>query len=390
MPLDRRTFLKSSSLLGGAIGLGALPSLAGALPAGGEPHMSDPADAAQGRSGAPLRILILGGTGFIGPEEVTYAVARGHKVTLFNRGKTNPALFPNVERLQGDRNAPGGVDALKGRKWDVVIDNPTGKPQWIVDVAKVLEGNVGQFQYVSSTGVYADSDKVRPDESSPLLELAPISGPEADAAGYGSRKARCEQLVQEAFPGKATIVRPGLIVGPGDLSDRFTYWPWRIEKGGEVLAPGEFSDPVQWIDVRDLTQWMVRLAENGTMGEFNAVGPQVPAGIGDLLYGIKASYANDTRFTWVPQPFLTEQKIRSWAEMPVWAHEGASTLAYCTSKIDRALAAGLTFRPLADTVREGMAWYHSRPADQQAKLRAGITLEREREVLAAWHAKKGD
>jgi 2'-hydroxyisoflavone reductase len=387
MSLDRRTFLKSSSMLGGAIGLGALPSLARALPAGTEPLAPR---AAGGRSGAPLRILILGGTGFIGPEQVKYAVARGHKVTLFNRGKTNPALFPNVEKLQGDRNAPGGVDVLKGRKWDIVIDNPTGKPQWIVDAAKVLKGNVGQFQYVSSTGVYANSDKVRPDENSPLLELAPISGPEADAAGYGSRKARCEQLVQEAFPGKATIVRPGLIVGPGDLSDRFTYWPWRIEKGGEILAPGNFDDPVQWIDVRDLTQWMVRLAENGTMGVFNAVGPSTPTGIGGMLYGIKGSYANDARFTWVPQPFLAEHKVRSWAEMPVWAHEGASTLAYCTSKIDRAIAAGLTFRPLADTVHEGMAWYHSRPADQQAKLRAGITLEREREVLAAWHSKRGN
>jgi len=386
MPLDRRTFLKSTALAGGALSLGARPAFAGAP---GEAGTPSPTAAPARRAGrAPLRILILGGTGFIGPEQVKYAVERGHTLTLFNRGRTNPSLFPGVEKLVGDRNTPNGLDALKGRTWDVVIDNPTGKPQWIVEAAQVLKGKVGQFVFVSSTGVYANSDKVMPDESSPLLELSPISGPTADAAGYGSRKARCEQLAQEAFPGKATIVRPGLIVGAGDLSDRFTYWPWRIEKGGEILAPGQYDDPVQWIDVRDLSQWMIRLVENGTMGVFNAVGPQVPTGIAGMLYGIKACFANDARFTWVPQPFLAEQKVRSWAEMPVWAHAGASTLAYCTSKIDRALAAGLTFRPLADTVRDGMAWYHSRPADQQARLRAGITLEREKEVLSAWHASR--
>lgn len=387
MPLDRRTFLQSAALAGGALALRSTHANAASTALPG----ATPDDRRRGatRRGAPLRILILGGTGFIGPEQVTYALERGHTVTLFNRGKTNPSLFPNVEKLQGDRNAPGGLDALKGRTWDVVIDNPTGKPQWIVDAAAILKGKVGQFMYVSSTGVYANSDSVMPDESSPLLELAPITGPEADKAGYGSRKARCEQLVQEAFPGTSTIVRPGLIVGPGDLSDRFTYWPWRIEKGGEILAPGSYEDPVQWIDVRDLSQWMIRLAESHTAGVFNAVGPQVPIGIGGMLYGIKGVYANDARFTWVPQPFLTAQNVRSWVEMPVWAYPGVSTLAYCTSKIDRALGAGLTFRPLAETVRDGMAWYHSRPADQQEKLRAGITPEREKEVLAAWHATGG-
>lgn len=386
MSLDRRTFLKSSALAGGALGLGTLgahpnTAIAALVDAGTNATAPD-------RASAPLRILILGGTGYIGPEQVTYAVERGHTVTLFNRGRTNPSLFPNVEKLQGDRNVAGGLDALKGRTWDVVIDNPTGKPQWIVDAAAVLKGKVGQFIYVSSTGVYANSDRVMPDENSPLLELSPITGPEADQAGYGSRKARCEQLVQQAFPGQSTVVRPGLIVGPGDLTDRFTYWPWRIEQGGEILAPGGFDDPVQWIDVRDLSQWMIRLAEQRTFGVFNAVGPSTPIGIGGMLWGIKACFANDAHFTWVPQPFLTEQKVRSWAEMPVWSYPGASTLAYCTSKIDRAIAAGLTFRPLAETVRDGMAWYHSRPADQQEKLRAGITREREREVLAAWKASR--
>ncbi|MCC6929370.1 MAG: NAD-dependent epimerase/dehydratase family protein [Gemmatimonadaceae bacterium] len=384
MPSDRRTFLRQSALATGALALHGRGASALELPL-----TRAAAHALPRRAEAPLRILILGGTGYIGPEQVTYARARGHTLTLFNRGKTNPALFPDVEKLQGDRNAAGGLDALKGRTWDVVIDNPATKPQWIVDAAAVLKGRVGHYVYVSSTGVYANSDTVAPDERSPLLPPAPISGPEADQAGFGQRKARCEQLVQEAFPGQSTIVRPGLIVGPGDLTDRFTYWPWRIENGGEIIAPGSFDDPVQWIDVRDLSQWMIRVAEQRSFGTFNAVGPATPIGIGGMLWGIKGCFANDARFTWIPQPFLTEQKVRSWVEMPVWAYKGASTWAYCTSKMDRAIAAGLTFRPLAETVRDGMAWYHSRPADQQEKLRAGITMEREREVLALWTRRAG-
>ena len=340
------------------------------------------------------RILILGGTGFIGPEQVKYALERGHTVTLLNRGKTNPSLFPNVEKLQADRNVPGAMDVLKGKTWDFVIDNHSpGSMQWVVDAAQVLKGNVGQYIFVSTTGVYANSAHVRPDENSPLVDLVPRTPEEmasSDRAKYSARKATCELIAREAIgDSHVTIVRPGLIVGPGDLSDRFTYWPWRIEKGGEILAPGQLDDPVQWIDVRDLTQWMVRCGENGTAGVFNGVGPKAPIGIGGLLYGIKACYSNDAHFTWVPQPFLSEQKVRSWGDMPVWSYEGASTYAYCTSANARAMAAGLTFRALADTVREGMAWYHSRPADSQEKLRAGMTPAREAEVLAAWHAHEG-
>jgi 2'-hydroxyisoflavone reductase len=209
-------------------------------------------------------------------------------------------------------------------------------------------------------------------------------GPDAAAASYGAKKSRCEQLLEAAFGDKATIVRPGLIVGPGDLTDRFTYWPVRIERGGEILAPGTLNDPAQWIDVRDLTEWMVRLGENGTGGAFNAVGPRTTCGIGELLYGIKACFANDAHFTWVPQPFLTANNMHSWGEMPVWSYTGANTVAFCTSVIEKALAAGLTFRPLATTVRDALTWYHARPAEEQAKLRAGVSPEREREVLAAF------
>ena len=336
----------------------------------------------------PLRILVLGGTGFIGPHLVEYALARGHTLTLFNRGRTRPGLFPGAEHLVGDRNVPDGHQALVGRTWDVVFDLPATTPQWVVNAAAVLKGKVDQYVFVSSTAAYKDFARSFPDETHPTQDPAPISGPDAAAAPFGNKKVRCEQLVQEAFGNGATIVRPGLIVGPGDLTDRFTYWPVRIEKGGEVLAPGTPDDPAQWIDARDLAEWMVRIAEARTTGVFNAVGPRTVCGIGELLYGIKACYANDTQFTWIPEPFLTAQQVRSWAEMPVWSYTGANTVAFCTTVVEKAIRAGLTVRPLATTVRDGMAWYHSRPAAEQEKLRAGISMEREREVLAAWHQQR--
>ncbi|MEQ1690220.1 MAG: NAD-dependent epimerase/dehydratase family protein [Gemmatimonas sp.] len=334
-----------------------------------------------------LRILVLGGTGYIGPHLVEHALSRGHTITLFNRGQTKPGLFPKVEKLIGDRDKPDGHAALKGRKWDVVYDLPTGKPKWIVDAAAVLKGNVGQYVFVSSTAAYKDFTASYPTEEFPTQVPAPIEGPEAATAQYGPRKVRCEMLVREAYQ-TATVVRPGLIVGPGDLTDRFTYWPVRIERGGEILAPGKLDDPAQWIDVRDLTEWMVRLGENSTGGTFNAVGPRTVCGIGELLFGIKACYSNDARFTWVPEAFLTQQKVRSWGDMPVWSFTGATTVAFCTSVIEKAKAAGLTFRTLEETVRAAMTWYHSRPAVEQEKLRAGISPEREREVLALWHAQQ--
>ncbi|MBL0937585.1 MAG: NAD-dependent epimerase/dehydratase family protein [Gemmatimonadaceae bacterium] len=336
-----------------------------------------------------MKILVLGGTGYIGPHLVTHALERGHQVTLFNRGRTRPGLFPKAEQLIGDRNTPTGHDALKGRTWDVVYDLPATNPQWVVNSTNVLKGNVKQYVYVSSTAAYKDFTRSYPDETHPAQDPAPIDGPDAANAPYGNKKVRCEQLVQAAFGSGATIVRPGLIVGPGDLTDRFTYWPVRIEKGGDILAPGKLDDPAQWIDARDLTEWMVRLGENSTGGVFNAVGPRTVCGIGELLYGIKACYANDARFTWVPQEFLTANKIRSWAEMPVWSFTGASTVAFSTSVIEKAKAAGLTFRPLSVTVRDAMTWYHARPAAEQERLRAGISAEREKEILALWRAQNG-
>src|SRR6266576_3249484 len=337
-----------------------------------------------------LRILILGGTGFTGPYQVRYALSRGHKVTTFNRGKTHPGELPSeVEQLIGDRN--GKLDALKGRKWDVAIDNPTTLPAWVRDAAEILKGNVERYAFISTISVYADTSK-GVDETAPL---AKYDGPDPyketleamKASGYktyGPLKALSEKEAEKWFPGKTLIIRPGLIVGPRDETDRFTYWPVRIDRGGEVLAPGNPSDPVQFIDGRDLAEWTVRMAENRETGIFNATGPVKELGIGKLFDEIKGALNSNAEFTWVPANFLAQQKVEAWSDMPVWAGD---ELGLARTKIDRALAKGLTFRPLAETARDTLAWFKSQPQDRQSKLRAGLTPEREAEVLAAWHKK---
>ncbi len=335
----------------------------------------------------PLRILILGGTGFTGPYQVRYALSRGHKVTTFNRGKTHPGELPNeVEQLIGDRN--GKLEALKDRQWDVVIDNPTTLPVWVRDAAQILKGNVERYVFTSTISVYEDSKK-GPDENAPLQIY---DGPdpyketlEAMKAGgyktYGPLKALSEREAEKWFPGKTLIIRPGLIVGPRDETDRFTYWPVRIDRGCEVLAPGNPNDPLQFIDARDLAEWTIRMVENGQTGIYNATGPAKPLGIGGMLDGIKEAEKSTANFTWVTEEFLTQQKVEPWSDMPVWTGKESGL---ARTSITRALSKGLTFRPLADTARDTLAWFKSLPQDRQSKLRAGLTAEREAEVLAAW------
>jgi 2'-hydroxyisoflavone reductase len=339
----------------------------------------------------PLRILILGGTGFTGPYQVRYALSRGHKVTTFNRGKTHPGELPNeVEQLVGDRN--GKLDALKGRQWDVVIDNPTTLPAWVRDAAEVLQSNVERYVFISTISVYGEvktgSDENAPTEkyegADPYKETL-----EAMKAGgyktYGPLKALSEKEAEKWFPGKTVIIRPGLIVGPRDETDRFTYWPVRIDRGGEVLAPGSPDDPVQFIDARDLAEWTIRMAENRETGIYNATGPAKPSGIGGMLDGIKGALKSNATFTWVAEDFLTQQKVEPWSDMPVWTGKDSGL---ALAKIDRALSKGLTFRPLAETARDTLAWFRSLPQDRQAHLKAGLTPEREAEVLAAWKKKE--
>ena len=388
MSLDRRTFVKHSALLGGAVGLG-LPAAAHAFTADGVRPLVYRPETGEAQP-KPLRILILGGTGFIGPNQVEYALARKHNVTLFNRGKTNAALFPKVPRIIGDRNVAGGHDGLKQGTWDVVIDNPTRNPLWVRGAAEALKGRVGQYLFVSTISVFSDNSIVGMDESGPLHKPGDASvWASNDGAHYGPNKVQCELDAKAQFgEDNVTIVRPGVIVGPGDLSDRFSYWPVRIDTGGEVLAPGTPNDAVQYIDAEDLGQWMVRLAENHTIGTFNATGPKSPTNIAEMLYGIKAVTNSDAHFTWVAADFLAENQVRPWSDMPVWMPPTGRTAGFMAVNCNKAFAAGLTVRPLAETAKHTLDWYMTRPAAEQEKARAGIAPAKEQAVLAAWRAKQ--
>jgi len=346
------------------------------------------------KPGKPLNILILGGTGFTGPYQVRYALDHGHKVTVFNRGKTHPGELPNeVEQLIGDRN--GQLDALKNRKWDVVIDNPTSAPVWVRDVAQILKGNVDRYVFISTISVYADTSKPDTEESAPLAKYtgadAMKESRETILASkyvlYGPLKALSEQEAEKWFPKKTLIIRPGLIVGPRDETDRFSYWPVRIDRGGEVLAPGDPKDPVQFIDARDLAEWTIRMVENGETGTYNATGPAKLLGVGEMLEGIKVANKSNATFTWVNADFLAAQKVEPWSDMPVWIPPRGEEAGGNRISIKRALDKGLTFRPLDATARDTLAWFKSQPAERQAKLKAGLSPERETEVLAAWHKK---
>jgi len=386
MSSNRRDFLRTSAIAGGALGLGlARPGTVGAQPSA--PASLDHALGVSrvGRAPRPLRILILGGTGFIGPHQVRYAKERGHTITLFNRGKTNPGLFPDIEKLQGDR-AVGDYSALKGREWDVVIDNPTTLPRWVRQAAEVLKGHVKQFVFVSTISVYDKNDTPGADETA---AVARTDEPDSEDARrlYGPLKALSEDEARKAFGDHATIIRPGLIVGPGDLSDRFTYWPVRLERGGEVLAPGTPSDPSQIIDARDLSEFIIKCCEDDIYGTFNCTGPRATLTIAEMLGGIRAVMSNDTHLTFVPADFLAEQKVRPWSDMPVWIPPMGATAGFMKRSIDKALKAGLAFRPLAETVRDTLEFYHAETPERQAQLRAGMDPAREKEVLAAWHAR---
>ncbi len=370
MPSNRREFVKGLAATGGLV-------------AGGFPHHLG---LFVSRASSTKRILILGGTGFIGPHQLQYAVARGHTVSVFNRGKSEGLVPDGVERLYGDRN--GDLESLKGRSWDVVIDNPTTLPRWVRDAGQVLRGQTSQYIFVSTLSVYASWSTPDMRESAPV---ATMDDPTVEDTRrfYGPLKALSEQEAERWYPGQATIIRPGLIVGPGDRTDRFTYWPMRFDRGGEILAPGNPADPVQIIDARDLAEFIIRMAEEGHTGVYNTVGPRSPLTFGEMLAGLRASVSGSTeiRTTWADAEFLAAQGVRPWSDMPVWVPPGTERLGWSKVNIDRALAKGVTFRPLAVTAQETIAWFNTLPADRQAKLNAGLSPVREAEVLTAWHAR---
>src|SRR4051812_22147676 len=272
-----------------------------------------------------MKILILGGTGFLGPQIVDAALARKHTPTLFNRGKTNPGLFPDLEKLQGDRdpNKGEGLKALEGKEWDAVVDTSGYVPRIVKASAELLAKKVKQYVFISTVSVYSDFSKPGVDENSPVGKVADPTDEKATNEAYGPLKALCEQAAEAAMPGHVTNIRPGLIVGPGDPTDRFTYWPVRISKGGDVLAPGSGEDPAQVIDVRDLAAWAITAVERRHVGVFNAVGPARKMTMREMLEGCRQGTGSDARLVWADPAFLEKHEIGAWMDMPVWTGSDA-------------------------------------------------------------------
>jgi 2'-hydroxyisoflavone reductase len=338
-----------------------------------------------------MKILIIGGTVFLGRYLVEAAQARGHEVTLFNRGLHNPELFPDVERLRGNRHS--NLDALRNRRWDAAIDTCGYTPGTVRASAELLADAVEHYTFISTISVCARFPLSGHDESEPVGTITDEQALEAesfDTGGrptavsygeiYGPLKARCEQAVKETLPGHFLIIRPGLIVGPHDYSDRFTYWPYRVAQGGETLAPGRPERRVRVIDVRDLAEWNIRMAEERQIGTFNASGADGVT-MGQLLDECKTTSSSDARFVWAGEEFLLEQGVGTWGEMPLWVTEARNGIFEAHN--DKAIAAGLTFRPLTETIRATLEWVKTRPDNDV--WRAGLKPEREREVLREWH-----
>jgi 2'-hydroxyisoflavone reductase len=330
-----------------------------------------------------MDLLILGGTGFIGPHIVRYALDRGHRVTIFTRGRREADLPAEVTRLVGDRN--GQLGALVGRRWDAVIDDSATDPDWVRQSAQLLKDSVGRYLFTSSTGVYYPYLHRDNDESQPVSYEQ--SDPKDGSETYAVNKARCERAVMQAFGDRGTVVRPNYIVGPGDTTDRFPYWPVRIARGGEVLVPGHRDDPIQFIDVRDLTGFMVRLLEDGRSGIYNAAGPRTTLHMPEFVETAKAAIGSDARFTYVDDyDFLREHSI---GYAVPWVMLRGKEYGHTSAKIVRALAAGLTFRPMETTIRDTLAWWATVPEARRAKPQFAINPEQEAKALADWHARGG-
>jgi 2'-hydroxyisoflavone reductase len=332
------------------------------------------------------RILVLGGTGFAGPPIVREALARGHAVTLFNRGKSHPGLFPDVETILGDRQTQ--LDLLSGRDWDVVIDTWAPGPTLVRRAAELLRERVGHYIFLSTISVYKLGREAL-DETSATLPLPPgveIGKPAASmpVEAYGPLKALAEQAAEAAMPGRSTSVRSGVIAGPGDPTDRFTYWPLRLTQGAEMIAPGPRDNRMQFIDVRDLGASIVTVAEQGHMGVYNAVGPD-DATLGAVLDGVRAGVGGAATMTWVDEHWLKAHDAAGWGSFPLVVAGSDDEAGFGHVSAARAIARGLRFRMVADTARDTLAWWNEQPEERRAKKRPGITPEREADLLKRWH-----
>ena len=388
MTISRRRFVGTAVTGAAALSTSGLPG--STLFGSGAPDPVGPT-----RQSRKLRILVLGGTGFIGPHMVRRALDRGHEVTLFNRGRTNTHLFPTVEKLVGDRN--GQLDSLANRTWDVVIDNSGYVPAHVRASAEALRDSVDHYLFTSTIDAYRDYREVGIDESYPLHAVDP-DRPQNPGRFYGPLKADCERIVRDIYPSNSTQVRPGWIAGPGDNNHLLTYWVTRIDRGGEVLAPGVPDDYMQLTDVRDLAEWYIHIAETRLTGQYSAVGTVMSWA--EWLYGIRAVTATDMSFTWVDADFLLERGQAPWMNIPLWwparndwgpPAQGGNIGGVGAFAVDPSLARanGLGHRTVADTAKSTLDWYNANFDDWPEDRRPGFDAAVERELLAAWHRENG-
>lgn len=374
MNQDRRQFLKSSLLGGAAVAAGCAPG-------------TDTEQRATSGTAGPLNILILGGTGFIGPHMVREALRRGHKVSLFNRGRTNNDLFPDLKWYKGDRN--NGLQSLEGGEWDVVVDNSGYVPRHVEDSARMLAPVVSHYVYISTISVYAVSPPPIT-ETSPLQTMEDESVEEVTGGTYGPMKALCEKRVRTEFGAdRCTILRPTYICGPGDRTDRYTYWPVRTMRGGEMLWPGTPGDDIQIIDVRDLADFTVDCLERRIAGTFNTVRPLRSFKMGDLMLDALAVTGAAMTPVWVDNDFISENKIAEDGGLPIWENPAGEYAALTQVDGSRAEAAGLKSRPTRETARDTIDWWKILPAERRENLRAGLSAEQEAEFLRLWTVEHG-
>jgi 2'-hydroxyisoflavone reductase len=330
-----------------------------------------------------MRLLILGGTVFLGKHVAEVALGRDHEVTLFNRGQSHPERFPNAEHLVGDRD--GGLDALRGREFDAVVDTSGYLPRVVEASAELLADAVDRYLFVSSVSVYDATGLTAVNEQTPVATIDDPTVEEIDGETYGPLKALCEQAVERTLPGRSMVVRPGLIVGPDDPTDRFTYWPVRMADGGDVICPEPQHQPCQVIDVRDLAAWMVHLVEQRTTGVLNGVGPAEPSTLGATIETCAEVAGSDPTLHWVDGAWLIEQGVEPWSDLPLWlGPDPAEHWLDCTDP-GPGIAAGLRYRPLADTVADTLAW--NRAAPETGRWGFPMTAQRERALLSIWQAR---
>jgi 2'-hydroxyisoflavone reductase len=379
MSVTRRSAVKHS--LAAIGGLTLFGSRGGAAPVGGQ------------RAG---RVLFLGGTGFLGPHMVQRALDQGYQVTILTRGRAGRDLFPNVERLVGDR--AGDMSVLRGKTWDVCIDNSGYVPAHVRTSAQLLKGSVGHYVYTSTIDAYRDFHTPDFNEDYPLAQL-PEGAPHNPNRYYGPLKALCEREVEAAFPSSFTIVRPGWVSGPGDNNHFFTYWVMRVKRGGEMLAPGTRTDPFQTIDVRDLAAFVIAAADRRIAGHYNLVAPHTT--FGEMLATVERATSSNVAPVWVSADFLRTKGVRPYFDLPLWwPPRNDYTLSNVPSGLgggegalrisgERARAKGLTPRPLVETARDLLAWYEKAHGSWPETGRPGLTTERERTLLADWKREQG-